>query len=263
MPPCSPVSGGRMEHDVAHGGSSRGPGATVRPATPWSGRPTSSSATASVAHVRPITPDDADGIRQLPRRPVRRVHLPALLRAAARAERPRRPPVHRTSTTTDRVALVATLRGRDHRHRALRPHRPRPPPRSPSTSPTTTRARASARSCSSTSPPSPRSLGITQFIAEVLPQNRKMLNVFKEAGYEVEHHIEDGVVEVSFDITPTDAVQRRAHRPRAPRRGAQHARAPHPRLVAVIGASRRGATRSARPCCATCSRASSPARCTP
>src|SRR5829696_270832 len=43
-------------------------------------------------------------------------------------------------------------------------------------------------------------LGINRFVAEVLPQNRKMLTVFKEAGYEVAHHIEDGVVEVSFSI---------------------------------------------------------------
>ena len=36
-----------------------------------------------------------------------------------------------------------------------------------------------------------------------------MLNVFKEAGYAVHHHFEDGVVEVAFDIRPTDQSQRR------------------------------------------------------
>ena len=35
-------------------------------------------------------------------------------------------------------------------------------------------------------------VGITRFTAEVLPHNRKMLMVFKDAGYEVSSHIEDG-----------------------------------------------------------------------
>lgn len=47
-------------------------------------------------------------------------------------------------------------------------------------------------------------VGITRFRAEVLPQNRKMLMVFKDAGYEVASHIEDGVVGLSFDILPTE-----------------------------------------------------------
>ena len=48
---------------------------------------------------------------------------------------------------------------------------------------------------------------IRRFVAEVLPQNRKMLNVFREAGYEVSHRFEDGVVAVGFDITPTARSQ--------------------------------------------------------
>ncbi len=82
-------------------------------------------------------------------------------------------------------------------------------------------------------------VGVTRFTAEVLPQNRKMLTVFKEAGYEVSHHIEDGVVEVAFDILPTEqskAVQlSREHR--------AEFRSMHtilfPAKVAIIGASRR------------------------
>ncbi|EWT01866.1 multidrug ABC transporter permease [Intrasporangium oryzae NRRL B-24470] len=81
--------------------------------------------------------------------------------------------------------------------------------------------------------------GITRFTAEVLPQNRKMLTVFKEAGYEVSHHIEDGVVEVSFFILPTEqskAVQlSREHRAEA--RSVRTIL--FPERVAVIGASRR------------------------
>jgi acyl-CoA synthetase (NDP forming)/RimJ/RimL family protein N-acetyltransferase len=82
-------------------------------------------------------------------------------------------------------------------------------------------------------------LGITRFTAEVLPQNRKMLTVFREAGYEVSHHVEDGVVEVSFDILPTEqskAVQlSREHRAEA----RSMSTILFPQRVAIIGASRR------------------------
>ena len=82
-------------------------------------------------------------------------------------------------------------------------------------------------------------LGITRFTAEVLPQNRKMLTVFREAGYEVRHHVEDGVVDVSFDILPTEqskAVQlAREHRAEA----RSMSTILFPQRVAIIGASRR------------------------
>jgi acyl-CoA synthetase (NDP forming)/RimJ/RimL family protein N-acetyltransferase len=82
-------------------------------------------------------------------------------------------------------------------------------------------------------------VGVTRFTAEVLPQNRKMLTVFKEAGYEVSHHIEDGVVEVAFDILPTEqskAVQlSREHRAEA----RSMRTILFPDKVAIIGASRR------------------------
>ncbi len=81
--------------------------------------------------------------------------------------------------------------------------------------------------------------GLKRFVAEVLPQNRKMLNVFKEAGYGMKHRLEDGVIAVTFDITPTarsTAVRMaREHRAEASSiRGVLT-----PRSVAVIGASRR------------------------
>ncbi|ADG74591.1 GCN5-related N-acetyltransferase [Cellulomonas flavigena DSM 20109] len=49
-----------------------------------------------------------------------------------------------------------------------------------------------------------RERGIRRFVAEVLPQNGRMLAVFKEAGYAVRQRTEDGVVQVEFDIDPTD-----------------------------------------------------------
>lgn len=49
-----------------------------------------------------------------------------------------------------------------------------------------------------------RERGVHRFVAEVLPQNRAMLGVFREAGYAVEQHLDDGVVTVSVDLDPTD-----------------------------------------------------------
>ncbi len=47
-----------------------------------------------------------------------------------------------------------------------------------------------------------RERGITRFVAEVLPQNRRMMGVFTDAGYEVRHGYEDGVIALEFDIKP-------------------------------------------------------------
>lgn len=49
-----------------------------------------------------------------------------------------------------------------------------------------------------------RECGISVFTAEVLPQNRQMLQVFAAAGYEVSREFDDGVVAVRFDIDPTE-----------------------------------------------------------
>ncbi|GIG41006.1 GNAT family N-acetyltransferase [Cellulomonas phragmiteti] len=49
-----------------------------------------------------------------------------------------------------------------------------------------------------------RERGVRRFVAEVLPQNGRMLAVFKDAGYAVRQRTEDGVVQVGFDIDPTD-----------------------------------------------------------
>ena len=82
-------------------------------------------------------------------------------------------------------------------------------------------------------------MGITEFVAEVLPQNRKMLSVFGDAGYEVTRHIEDGIVSVRFEIKPTERSEAvrlsREHRAEAV---SMHA-VLFPDSIAVIGASRR------------------------
>jgi len=49
-----------------------------------------------------------------------------------------------------------------------------------------------------------RELGVRRFVADVLPQNARMLRVFTDAGYDVQQVYDDGIVAVSFTIRPTD-----------------------------------------------------------
>ena len=82
-----------------------------------------------------------------------------------------------------------------------------------------------------------RENGIDRFTAEVLPENRKMLHVFVEAGYDVSRQFEDGVVVVDFDIDPTEkslaVMAAREHRAEA--RSITDLLTPA--TVAVVGAS--------------------------
>ena len=83
-----------------------------------------------------------------------------------------------------------------------------------------------------------RERGISRFSAEVLPQNRKMMGVFTEAGYEVSHSYEDGVIALSFDISPTEHSDevRESREHRSESRSMQTLLTP--RSVVVVGASR-------------------------
>lgn len=84
-----------------------------------------------------------------------------------------------------------------------------------------------------------REMGIRRFTAEVLPQNRTMLQVFQAAGYEVSRGFDDGVVAVNFDIDPTarsiEVQASREHRAEA----LSVRTVLHPTSVVVIGASRK------------------------
>jgi len=87
-----------------------------------------------------------------------------------------------------------------------------------------------------------RENGLHRFVAEVLPQNRKMLGVFNDAGYEVTHRYEDGVISLGFDIDPTErsraVMEAREHRAEA----SSMSRLLVPGSVVLIGASRREGT---------------------
>ena len=82
-------------------------------------------------------------------------------------------------------------------------------PRSPSSSRTLIRAAASRQLLLEHLAQAARERGITRFVAEVLPANRRMAKVFADAGYRVSKGIEDGVLAVEFPILPTDTLGRR------------------------------------------------------
>lgn len=86
-----------------------------------------------------------------------------------------------------------------------------------------------------------RERGVRQFIADVLPANRKMIQVFTDAGYSVRPTYEDGVLHVEFNIDPTEEslAVLAAREQRAEARSI--ARMLTPRSVAVVGASRQRA----------------------
>ncbi len=82
-----------------------------------------------------------------------------------------------------------------------------------------------------------RERGLTRFVADVLSENRRMVRVFRDAGYEVSRELEEGVIRLEFGIDPTErsvAVAR-------DREQAAEARSVHnlltPASIAVIGAS--------------------------
>ncbi|HUF33091.1 MAG TPA: GNAT family N-acetyltransferase [Acidimicrobiales bacterium] len=83
-----------------------------------------------------------------------------------------------------------------------------------------------------------RERGISRFVAETLPDNRRMIGVFRDAGWEATSRLEDGIVRVEFPIDPTPgalaAQQEREQRSEA--RSMRRLLAP--RSIAVIGASR-------------------------
>jgi acyl-CoA synthetase (NDP forming)/GNAT superfamily N-acetyltransferase len=84
-----------------------------------------------------------------------------------------------------------------------------------------------------------RERGIEQFVADVLPENARMIQIFREAGYRVAGGFTDGVMHLVFPIDATDTsvgvMQAREHRAEA----ASIQRFFAARSVAVVGASRR------------------------
>jgi acyl-CoA synthetase (NDP forming)/RimJ/RimL family protein N-acetyltransferase len=194
----------------------------------------------TVAHVRPMIPSDGDGVR--------RFHLgqseeSIYLRFFAPIKQLSDKDVHRFTHVDydERVALVVTIRGEIigiARYDRL-----------PEPDPTTAEVAFNisdhfhGKGVGSVLlehlAAIGREAGVTKFIADVLPQNRKMMKVFADAGYEVEHHFDDGVIAVSFQIEPTEKSQA-VQLAREHRAEAQSMRALlTPSSIAVVGVSRR------------------------
>lgn len=84
--------------------------------------------------------------------------------------------------------------------------------------------------------------GITTFFAEVLPHNRRMIDVFVESGFPATRHLKDDVIEIELPTSMSEQAQEHFdERDRAAAVAALRSFL-EPRSVAVIGASQRQRT---------------------
>ena len=204
--------------------------------------------------VRPIRPDDGAAHPRLPRPAVAREHLLPLLHARTptcrdrrgraadprRLRRPhgvRRPARRRHGRRGPLRPLAAAVRGRGG---VLR--RRRPP-----------RAGHGHRCCSSTWPPRPGEAGISGFTATVLPTNRRMVAVFRQAGFETSSTLRGGR---DRGAARPPAHARGRWRPSRPAAQRAEARGGAPAAGAPVGGGHRRRPRArgawATRCCATC-----------
>ncbi|RBY97879.1 GNAT family N-acetyltransferase [Blastococcus sp. TF02-8] len=82
-----------------------------------------------------------------------------------------------------------------------------------------------------------RERGIRRFVAEVLAQNSKMVRVFRDAGYKAERSYEDGVVHLTFPIEQTEDALAVAYEREQRSESRSIGRLLTPSSVAVVGAS--------------------------
>ncbi len=87
-----------------------------------------------------------------------------------------------------------------------------------------------------------RAHGIRTFSADTLPNNMRMLNVFRDAGWIVERHFVEGTVHVRFAIAPTPSSVAAVEARESHAEAASIVRMLSPRSIAVIGASREAGT---------------------
>jgi acyl-CoA synthetase (NDP forming)/RimJ/RimL family protein N-acetyltransferase len=83
-----------------------------------------------------------------------------------------------------------------------------------------------------------RECGVRRFVAEVLPENARMLEIFEHAGYVAESSRDEGFIALSFDITPTASSLAVTHAREQRAEATAIARLVNPRSVAIVGASR-------------------------
>lgn len=83
-----------------------------------------------------------------------------------------------------------------------------------------------------------RSNGIERFVAETLPNNRAMMDVFRHAGFDVTSHFASGVIDVSFPLAPSDELDEHIETRERAAVVASIRRILCPASIAVLGASR-------------------------
>ncbi|GAA4628523.1 hypothetical protein GCM10023196_045220 [Actinoallomurus vinaceus] len=203
------------------------------------------------AHLRPIRPGDAELLREFYAR-----LSPETIYYRFFSPRPRltdREIEHFTTVDhTDRVALIATIGDamvavvRYDRLGAGSPYAS--VPHSPDESPDTAevaflvedaqQGRGLGTVLLEHIAVAARERGVRRFIADVLPENRRMTTVFRAAGYEAQQRFEEGVIRLTLDLQPTETSRgvMAAREHRAESRSIE--RLLFPGSVAVIGASR-------------------------
>ena len=213
-------------------------------------------------HVRPIRPDDAERLVRLPRAPVAREHLLPLLLAPAHVCRAAEVEHFTHVDYVDRMAFVGIVGdelvgvARYDRYRA------RSDAEVAFFIDDAHHGRGIATVLLEYLAVAAREAGISGFTAAVLPENRRMLGVFTQAGFEVTSRFEEGIIEVELAIDPTPealaAIEERAKIGRGPvgRAAAAPALGRRDRRVAAPRA------RSATRCSAICSSRASTGRCT-
>ncbi len=87
-----------------------------------------------------------------------------------------------------------------------------------------------------------RERGINTFEADVLAENRSMMEVLRESGFPVENKFEYGTFHVTFPIEPTAAAAEKAEQREKVAEAASIQTFFRPRSVAVVGASRERGT---------------------
>jgi acetyl coenzyme A synthetase (ADP forming)-like protein len=83
-----------------------------------------------------------------------------------------------------------------------------------------------------------RAYGIDRFTANTLSHNRRMIQVFRDAGFGIERSREHGVVHIEFPIEPSEQLERAVERREHHAEARSVARLLEPKALAVIGAGR-------------------------
>ena len=79
---------------------------------------------------------------------------------------------------------------------------------------------------------------ITKFVARVLPENTRMLEVFDDSGFRIQKVLDEGAYDISIDLLEQEEFSKRQEYREHIARSAGVKRLLYPRTVAVVGASR-------------------------